>query len=125
MDFSKSIERTLFEAASGIADQVERNAFLDRTCHGDPSLRARLEGLLNLQERAEDFFDVPPVKIPVAVTRIAILEVRKVLRSRNRCPSRIPAYASGATSLSNGLARVAMGLSIGRISLSRCLGRLP
>ena len=74
MDFSKSIERTLFEAASGIADQVERNAFLDRTCRGDPSLRARLEGLLNLQERAEDFFDVPPVKIPVAVTRIAILE---------------------------------------------------
>ena len=74
MDFSKSIERTLFEAAAGVADPAERAAFLDRTCHGDPELRLRLEKLLELQDRAEDFFDVPPVKIPAGVTRMAILE---------------------------------------------------
>src|SRR5688500_10991004 len=74
MDFSKSIERTLFEAAAGVADPAERAAFLDRTCHGDPELRGRLEKLLELQDRAEDFFDVPPVKIPAGVTRMAILE---------------------------------------------------
>jgi serine/threonine protein kinase len=74
MDYSKSIERTLFEAAAGVADAAEREAFLDRTCQGDPELRGRLEKLLGLQDRAEDFFDVPPVKMPTGVTRIAILE---------------------------------------------------
>jgi serine/threonine protein kinase len=74
MDFSKSIERTLFEAAAGVADPAERAAFLDRTCHEDPELRGRLEKLLELQDRAEEFFDVPPVKIPAGVTRMAILE---------------------------------------------------
>jgi len=74
MDFSKSIERTLFEAAAGVANPAERAAFLDRTCYGDPELRGRLEKLLELQDRAEDFFDVPPVKIPAGVTRMAILE---------------------------------------------------
>jgi hypothetical protein len=74
MDFSKSIERTLFEAACGLTDPAERAAFLARTCHGDPEMRGRLEKLLALEERAEDFFDVPPVKIPAGVTRMAILE---------------------------------------------------
>jgi len=74
MDYSKSIERALFEAAAGIAEPAEREAFLDHTCQGDPELRGRLEKLLALQDRAEDFFDVPPVKMPASVTRIAILE---------------------------------------------------
>jgi serine/threonine protein kinase len=74
MDFSKNIERTLFEAAAGIAEPAERAAFLDRTCHGDPELRGRLEKLLAVQDRAEDFFDVPPVKLPAGMTRMAILE---------------------------------------------------
>ena len=74
MDYSKSIERTLFEAAAGLAEAAEREAFLDHTCQGDPELRGRLEKLLALQDRAEDFFDMPPVKMPAGVTRIAILE---------------------------------------------------
>jgi hypothetical protein len=74
VDYSKSIERTLFEAAAGLAEAEERAAFLDRTCHGDPELRGRLEKLLALQGRAEDFFDVPPVKMPAGVARMAILE---------------------------------------------------
>ena len=74
MDFTKSIERTLFEAAAGLTDPAERNAFLARTCQDDPHLRGRLEKLLALRDRAEDFFDVPPVKMPAGVTRMAILE---------------------------------------------------
>ncbi len=73
MDFSKSIERTLFEAAAGVADPAERAAFLDRTCQGDSELRQRLEKLLELQDRAEDFFDMP-VKMPAGVTQMAIIE---------------------------------------------------
>jgi serine/threonine protein kinase len=82
VDYSKSIERTLFEAAAGIADPAERSAFLDRTCHGEPDLRGRLESLLVLQDRAEDFFDVPAVKMPAGVTRIAILEGEEGVTAR-------------------------------------------
>ncbi len=74
MDYTKNTERTLFEAASGLADPDERSAFLDHTCHGDPALRDRLEKLLNLQQKAEDFFNLPPVKIPAGVGRLAVLE---------------------------------------------------
>ena len=74
MDYSKNIESTLFEAASGLADAEERRAFLDRTCQGDPALRSRLEKLLTLQGMADDFFNLPPVKMPVDVSRVAVLE---------------------------------------------------
>ncbi|MCW1922934.1 serine/threonine protein kinase [Luteolibacter arcticus] len=82
MDFSKSIERTLFEAAAGLAEPAERAAFLDRTCQGDPDLRGRLEKLLALEDRAEDFFDMPPVKIPAGMSRIAILEGEEGVTAR-------------------------------------------
>ena len=71
---SKSIERTLFEGALGLSDPDERHAFLDQTCQGNPALRAKLEKLLNNRDRAEDFFDMPPVKMPAGVTRMAVLE---------------------------------------------------
>jgi serine/threonine protein kinase len=71
---SKSIERTLFEGALGLSDPDERRAFLDQTCQGNPALREKLEKLLNNRDRAEDFFDVPPVKMPAGVTRMAVLE---------------------------------------------------
>jgi serine/threonine protein kinase len=71
---SKSIERTLFEGALGLSDPDERRAFLDQTCQGNPALREKLEKLLSNRDRAEDFFDVPPVKMPVGVTRMAVLE---------------------------------------------------
>jgi serine/threonine protein kinase len=71
---SKSIERTLFEGALSLSDPDERRAFLDQTCQGNPALREKLEKLLNNRDRAEDFFDLPPVKMPAGVTRMAILE---------------------------------------------------
>ncbi|HEY8960678.1 MAG TPA: serine/threonine-protein kinase, partial [Luteolibacter sp.] len=73
-DHSKSIERTLFEGALGLSDPEEQSAFLDQTCQGNPALREKLEKLLTLRDRADDFFDLPPPKMPAAVTRMAILE---------------------------------------------------
>jgi hypothetical protein len=104
MDFSKSTERTLFEAAAGVADAAERAAFLDRTCQGDPELRERLERLLELQDRAEDFFDIPPVKIPAGVTRMAILEGEE------------------GAALSGPLALAGTGACIGRYKLIQRMG---
>ncbi len=82
MDYAKSIERVLFEAAAGIADPAERAAFLDRACHGDPELRGQLEKLLALQDDAEDFFDIPAVKMPAGVDKIAILEGEEGVTAR-------------------------------------------
>src|SRR5271170_5237641 len=38
----------------------ERAAFLDQACAGDAALRQRVEELLRVHERAEDFLDSPP-----------------------------------------------------------------
>jgi serine/threonine protein kinase len=73
-DYSKAIELTLFEAASDMTDPAERGAFLDKTCHGDPGMRDRLENLLTLRREADSFFDMPPVKMPADMSRIAVLE---------------------------------------------------
>jgi serine/threonine protein kinase len=74
MDYGKIVEHTLFEAAAGLADPEQRSAFLDQSCHGNQGLRARLDELLGSLDRAEDFFDLPSVKIPSGVTRMAILD---------------------------------------------------
>lgn len=73
-DYSKRIEATLFEIASGLTDAEEQRAFLDRTCYGDPALRKRLDGLLSLKEEAEQFFKIPSLKMPAGVSRLAVLE---------------------------------------------------
>ncbi|MEX1048885.1 MAG: serine/threonine-protein kinase [Akkermansiaceae bacterium] len=57
MSASKTIERTLFEGASAIADSSEREAFLDQTCQGIPELRQRIERLLCLRDSADQFFE--------------------------------------------------------------------
>jgi serine/threonine protein kinase len=54
---SKTIERTLFEGASGIDAPDERAAFLDQACQGRPELRQRIETLLGLRESADRFFE--------------------------------------------------------------------
>jgi eukaryotic-like serine/threonine-protein kinase len=74
MDYSKGIEHTLFEVASGMTDPAERSAFLDKTCQGDPAMRDRLEKLLNVRGKADNFFDMPPVRMPADMSRIAVLE---------------------------------------------------
>jgi serine/threonine protein kinase len=50
--------KSLFLAASELADPAERAAYLDRECSGDAELRARVEALL----RANDAAPLPPVE---------------------------------------------------------------
>lgn len=45
----------LFEASVVIDDRVERTAFLDHVCHGDPALRTRLAGLLESTKNSATF----------------------------------------------------------------------
>lgn len=47
MAFDPKRAKTLFLAASDLASEVERAAFLDRECAGDVDLRARVEALLS------------------------------------------------------------------------------
>jgi serine/threonine protein kinase len=54
----KQIEKTLFEGARDLRDPEVREAFLAQSCHGNPTLRARLERLLDAQSDAESFFDI-------------------------------------------------------------------
>jgi serine/threonine protein kinase/formylglycine-generating enzyme required for sulfatase activity len=50
--------KSLFLAASELADPAERAAYLERECGGDAALRARVEALL----RANDAAPLPPAK---------------------------------------------------------------
>src|SRR3954452_1631299 len=50
--------KSLFLAASDLADPAERAAYLERECGGDAELRARVEALL----RANDAAPLPPAE---------------------------------------------------------------
>lgn len=54
------VEELFFTAASAFADDAERDAFLDFACEGQPDLRERLAALLNLEAKANLFFDFQP-----------------------------------------------------------------
>jgi serine/threonine protein kinase len=49
-------EETIFEAARILTSSVARKAFLDSACEGDDRLRERLESLLSVEGKAEEFF---------------------------------------------------------------------
>ncbi|MCP5543129.1 MAG: serine/threonine protein kinase [Akkermansiaceae bacterium] len=53
---SSVIEEILYDSLLGIDDPRQRAEFLDQTCQGNPELRARLEKLVDVQDRAERFF---------------------------------------------------------------------
>src|SRR5438309_7710058 len=53
-------EQTLFAEALERTDPRDRAAFLDQVCHGDPTLRARIERLLAQHEHAGDFLESSP-----------------------------------------------------------------
>ncbi len=57
MTVAKQIEKALFDTASEL-DPAARAAFLNQACQGSAELRQRLEKLLSVHERADDFFDV-------------------------------------------------------------------
>jgi serine/threonine protein kinase len=52
-------ERELFDAALAIDDPVERNAYLDRVCAGDPAMRKHMDGLLNAAACVSGFLEAP------------------------------------------------------------------
>jgi serine/threonine protein kinase/WD40 repeat protein len=59
---SQSLEEFLFEAALGKSSAAERAAFLDGVCRDNPTLRARLDILLEGHFQAEGFLTAGPKK---------------------------------------------------------------
>lgn len=63
---SKPPLRLLFDWLASVENRDERAELIDFTCRGDPALRARLERLLALRHKADDYFDFQsPVAAPV------------------------------------------------------------
>jgi serine/threonine protein kinase len=52
-------ERTIFESALDFTDPAERSAYLDRACAGDPTLRQRVDALLQSLVEAGSFLAQP------------------------------------------------------------------
>jgi serine/threonine protein kinase len=50
-------EREIFEAALAISEPAEREAYLDKNCAGDPTLRAHIVGLLEMHEKMGSFLE--------------------------------------------------------------------
>ncbi len=59
-------EETLFAAALEMQDSVQRRAFLDQACAGDPALRQQVEELLNSNDEAGGFLNAPAVELAEA-----------------------------------------------------------
>ena len=53
-------ERKIFIEAIERSDPAERSAYLDGACHGNSSLRQRIERLLRSYEGASEFLESPP-----------------------------------------------------------------
>ena len=58
----------IFDAALDIGNQAERDAMLDQACAGNPQLRAEVEELLAVQNRADKFFSKCATKIVSSVS---------------------------------------------------------
>lgn len=62
-----AIDKLLFTAASAFVDQDERLRFLEYACHGDTAQLIRLKDLFEIQNDADEFFDLrPSVSQPVS-----------------------------------------------------------
>jgi len=57
MNDARQQEETLFEAARKLTEAVQRKAFLDAACAGNPELRRRLDVLLSAEPAANRFFE--------------------------------------------------------------------
>ncbi len=60
-------ERDLFSAALQIHDLVERAAWLDRECAGNPALRQRIDVLLQALAQAGDLLEKPCFALPTTI----------------------------------------------------------
>src|SRR6202165_5200899 len=52
-------ERDIFHAALELADPVERSAFLDQACAGDPAQKEHVQGLLEMHGQVGSFLEAP------------------------------------------------------------------
>src|SRR6516164_3994740 len=52
-------ERSIFVAALEVDDPVERAAYIERACAGDPALRSQVEELLKAHQQPGPFMDRP------------------------------------------------------------------
>jgi tetratricopeptide (TPR) repeat protein len=59
----REIEEMMLRASSEFADPEERARFLDWSCRGEDTLRARLDKLWAIQQNSEKFFDFKPFDI--------------------------------------------------------------
>jgi eukaryotic-like serine/threonine-protein kinase len=70
-----AIDKLLFTAASGFVDRDERLRFLKYACRGDDSQLKRLEELFEIQNDADEFFDLrPAVSQPASAAEEAMEE---------------------------------------------------
>jgi serine/threonine protein kinase len=60
---SDASEQTIFDTARQMAGAVERAAYLDQACAGDPKLRDRVEALLRANARADQFLAGDPLQL--------------------------------------------------------------
>jgi serine/threonine protein kinase/Flp pilus assembly protein TadD len=67
-------ERSVFLEALEIDDAMERAAFLERACAGDPDLRVEVERLLSVHLRDGSFLERPAADLDETVDRPAIAE---------------------------------------------------
>ena len=68
MDNPNRNEKALFTAARELTDPIQRQAFLDQACDGDPKLRQRLEEMLGSKTEAEQFFAAGTMKLELEAT---------------------------------------------------------
>ena len=52
-------ERAIFDAAMSLEDPVERAAYVDRECGGNPKLRQRVAALLETLPKLDNFLEWP------------------------------------------------------------------
>ena len=61
-----SINEMLFTAAATFRESAVRRAFLQFACQGDEARLKQLEEMLEIQQDAEDFFDLQPTAVETA-----------------------------------------------------------
>src|SRR5215472_3683515 len=60
-------EQSIFIEALEKEDPAERTAYLDRMCAGDPTLRQRIERLLQRHQQVDRFLDSPTAALAAPV----------------------------------------------------------
>jgi len=59
-EIEQEIEQALFAATLELSDPAYQDAFLEKVCAADPSMKGRIRALLDANARAEGFFDFTP-----------------------------------------------------------------